>query len=79
VDSLLRVAGESMSATAIADDDKPTVTLKYGDASWHDGVGWYWVIDGHPDEGSCGAFTFKQDAIAHAEQDGYVVTNKQAA
>ena len=64
---------------SVADLFESTVTLHYGDASWHDGVGWYYVIDEYPDEGSCGAFTFKQDAIAHAERDGYLVTNKQAA
>lgn len=67
-----------MNTSAIADNDKPTVTLHYGDAAWHDGVGWYYVIDEYPEEGSCGAFTFKQDAIAHAELCGYVVANKEA-
>jgi hypothetical protein len=68
-----------MSSPVIIDRDKPTVTLHYGEGTpWHDGPGWYYVIDEYPDEGSCGAFTFKQDAIAHAERDGYVVTNKQA-
>lgn len=64
----------------MSDDDKSTVTLYYGDAEWHDGAGWYYVIDEYPDEGSCGSFTFRQDAVAHAEECGYrVIESKTEA
>ena len=46
-------------------------TLRVGDASWHDGAGWYYTIDEYPDEGSTGAFATVALAVAHAERDGY--------
>lgn len=54
--------------------DPATITVRYGDATWHDGQGWYYTIDDYPDEGSCGAFTFRGDAIDHATAAGYVVS-----
>ena len=39
-----------------------------GDATWHDGPGWYYVDVEYPDEGSCGAFATKEAAIAHARE-----------
>jgi len=54
-------------------DDKPTATIHHGDAAWHDGVGWYYVDDEYPDEGSCGAFATRDEAVARAVQDGFVV------
>ena len=57
-------------------EDKPVAILEYGDSSWHDGDGWYYYDDEYRDEGSCGAFTFKQDAIAHAESAGYRVVER---
>lgn len=51
-----------------------TVTLHLGDSTWHDGPGWYYTIDDYPDEGSCGAFQTREEAVAHAETCGYAVT-----
>lgn len=48
-------------------------TLREGDASWHDGAGWYYTIDELPDEGSCGSFPTREQAIAHATDCGYAV------
>ena len=42
------------------------VTFRLGDSTWHDGPGWYYTIDDYPDEGSCGAFATREDAVAHA-------------
>jgi len=50
------------------------VTLREGDASWHDGAGWYYTIDELPDEGSCGAFPTREQAVAHAVDCGYSVS-----
>lgn len=47
------------------------VTFHLGDASWHDGPGWYYTIDDYPDEGSCGAFATRDEAAAHALESGY--------
>lgn len=57
-------------------DDTPTATLVPGDANWHDGPGWYYVIDDLPDEGSCGAFADTHAAILHAARDGYIIEHK---
>lgn len=51
-----------------------TVTLHLGDSAWHDGPGWYYTIDEYEDEGSCGAFSTREEAVAHAERCGYAVT-----
>ncbi len=51
-----------------------TVTLREGDASWHDGPGWYYTIDDYPDEGSCGAFASRVLAEQHAEIAGHTVS-----
>lgn len=50
-----------------------TVSLHEGDASWHDGPGWYYTIDEYPDEGSCGAFPSRVLAEQHAAMQGYTV------
>jgi hypothetical protein len=55
------------------DDDAPTATLAEGDASWHDGPGWYYIDDEYPDEGSCGAFSTRNEAIEHARAAGFRV------
>ncbi len=55
------------------DDDEPEATLHLGDASWHDGPGWYYVDVEYPDDGSCGAFATSRDARDHAEAAGYQV------
>lgn len=57
-------------------EDRPTVTLYYGDETWHDGSGWYYIDDEYPEDGSCGAFTFRQDAEAHARECGYEITSR---
>lgn len=58
-------------------DERSTVTLHYASPdegfAWHDGPGWYYVIDEYPDEGSCGAFATCREAREHAERDGYRV------
>jgi hypothetical protein len=57
---------------AMTDDEPETATLYLGDSTWHDGPGWYYVIDDYPDEGSCGSFATKEESIAHAKRNGYV-------
>ena len=61
-----------------ADDhpDRETVSLYLGNATWHDGPGWYYVIDDYPDEGSCGSFRLRQDAVDHAVRCGYRVSDQ---
>lgn len=54
-----------------------TVSLHLGDEKWHDGPGWYYTLDEYPDEGSCGAFPTKNEAIAHARGCGYSVDHVQ--
>ncbi len=54
--------------------DAGTASVTKGDANWHDGPGWYWFIDDYPDEGSSGAFETREEAIAHANMEGYHVT-----
>lgn len=56
--------------------DAPTATLREGDATWHDGPGWYYVIDDYPDEGSCGAFKTRHAAILHAAREGYIIDHR---
>jgi hypothetical protein len=54
-------------------EDNGTASVMLGDAHWHDGPGWYWVIDEYPDEGSCGAFETELEAREHAISAGYEV------
>jgi hypothetical protein len=61
------------------DDTVPTTTLHQGDESWHDGPGWYYVIDDYPDEGSCGAFGTREHAFERAQGDGYDASERTAA
>lgn len=56
---------------AAVDNDAPTATIRRGDGTWHDGVGWYYTIDDYPDEGSCGAFRTSREAADHARACGY--------
>lgn len=58
---------------------RDTVTIWLGDATWHDGPGWYYVIDDRHDEGSCGAFPTRKEAAEHAERAGCVVSNMELA
>lgn len=53
------------------------VTLREGDASWHDGPGWYYTIDDYPDEGSCGAFAARSLAAQHAKIAGYTIADER--
>lgn len=50
-----------------------SVTLRLGNAAWHDGAGWYYTIDDYPDEGACGAFETRGAARSHAAAAGYLV------
>ena len=54
-------------------DDAPIAVIKQGDDTWHDGAGWYYVDDEYPDEGSCGAFATRDEAVDHARESGYAV------
>jgi hypothetical protein len=49
------------------------VSVVEGDATWHDGPGWYYTYDEYPDEGSCGAFATQVDAVTHAALTGCVI------
>lgn len=51
-------------------------TVRLGDNSWHEGPGWYYVMDDYPGDGSCGAFATRLDAVKHAEECGFIVRNK---
>lgn len=51
--------------------EKPEVVLLEGDASWHDGPGWYYYDAEYQDEGSCGAFATREEALAHLTEAGY--------
>lgn len=55
-------------------DGPAPATLHEGDAAWHDGPGWYYTIDEYPDEGSCGAFATRDEAIEHAQCAGLDAT-----
>lgn len=63
----------SQSNIAAATEDLPTVHLYQGDAAWHDGPGWYYVIEEYPEEGSCGAFETEEAVREHARLAGYQV------
>ena len=54
-------------------------TLYLGDETWHDGAGWYYIIDDYPDEGSFGSFPTKEAAIEHAIADGYYFPSRLRA
>jgi hypothetical protein len=53
--------------------DAPQARFLEGDATWHDGAGWYYVDGEYADEGSCGVFPTREAAVAHARQAGYYV------
>ena len=53
-------------------DEKALAVVLHWD-SGHDGPGWYYYDESYPDEGSVGAFTFRQDAETHAREGGYRV------
>jgi hypothetical protein len=55
------------------DGEQATATLHLSDSlAWHDGPGWYYVMDDYPDEGSCGAFVSMSAAAEHAKASGLV-------
>ena len=47
-------------------DEATRVVVREGDDTWHDGPGWYYWEEEYPDEGSCGSFTTRTEAILHA-------------
>lgn len=51
----------------------PEVVVLVGDESFVDGPGWYYYDTEYRDEGVCGAFSTREEAVAHAEEAGYVV------
>lgn len=56
--------------------DRATATVRLGDSLWHGGAGWYYVDDEYPEEGSCGPFNTRLEAVEHAEKSDYYVRNK---
>lgn len=42
---------------------------------WHDGHGWYLILDEYPEEGSCGSFRTCDDAAAWVDASGGVLIN----
>lgn len=77
MDEMTAIVG-ALKVLAEMEETGDTATVRLGDATWHDGPGWYYVIDDRLDEGSCGAFATSGEAIAHAEQSGYIVRNKES-
>lgn len=51
----------------------PEAVILVGDESSHSGPGWYYYDAEYPDEGSCGAFETREEAIAHAREAGYAI------
>jgi hypothetical protein len=56
-----------------APESPPEVVILVGDESFVDGPGYYYYDVEYPDEGVCGAFATREEAVAHAEEAGYVV------
>jgi len=67
--------------SSIHECDKPFARLYNSaaqpDRAWHDGPGWYYTDAEYEDEGCCGAFATKEEAIAHAEEAGYRIDNPE--
>ena len=40
---------------------------------WHDGAGYYLILDEYPEEGSCGAFRTRAEAVAWIEESGGIL------
>lgn len=59
--------------------DHPEAIIYLGNSTWHNGPGWYYVVSDYPDEGACGAFASCDEAIAHAQDAGYlpIVSSRQ--
>ena len=51
----------------------PVTVVHYNDA--HDGPGWYYIYDEYPDEGSCGAFSTREEAVKHARESDCEVSD----
>jgi hypothetical protein len=49
----------------------PVAVVALGDATWHDGPGWYQWDAEYPDEGSSGAFYAREEAEKFARDSGY--------
>lgn len=62
-----------MPSAAESPDPPPEVVILVGDESFVDGPGFYYYDAEYPDEGVCGAFATREEAVAHAEEAGYVV------
>jgi len=83
VESLLMAASKGSNAVSAFSqkvlsvphglDTAGAVILHLGDATWHDGPGWYYTVDACPDAGSCGAFANRSIAEAHARMCGYTL------
>jgi hypothetical protein len=58
------------------DQDRAVALLNYFKAA-HDGPGWYYWVEEYPDEGSVGAFDYKDQCAKHAHAAGYAPTNYQ--
>lgn len=71
--ALVKFASRCKPLASASKHDGEAVTLREGDALWHDGPGWYYTIDDYPDEGSCGAFASRVLAEQHARIAGFVV------
>lgn len=54
-------------------EDKPEAVILVGDESFCDGLGWYYYDAEYPEEGVCGSFVTREEAIAHAREAGYTV------
>lgn len=53
-------------------DFKPVAVVVELEAG-HDGPGWYWYEDECRDEGVCGSFRNRAEAVHHASTGGYTV------
>lgn len=67
-----------VGASADAPADVPAlqgeeVTVRLGDESWYDGVGWYYFVDKPNGDGACGAFRSREMAVEHAIACGFTV------
>ena len=61
--------------TTAEEDETEAMVCYWPDA--HDGPGWYYYDAEYPEEGSCGAFATKREAIAHARDElGYAVVTE---
>lgn len=74
-EALVAETSKNTAIDVLEDLPAGSVTIREGDATWHDGPGWYYTIDDYPDEGSCGAFASRVLAEQHARAAGHTVTN----